>query len=79
MTWLEIINELGGGLQGLLLGGAGFIIWQFWRKINELQDKRIEDMQRYNDALRDLGQDSVAAVTAATAAVEALTQEVRNG
>ncbi|WP_417261694.1 hypothetical protein [Celeribacter sp.] len=48
-----IITELGGGLPAAVIVALAAAVWALWKRVNELQDKRVADGQRYSDKMHE--------------------------
>jgi predicted negative regulator of RcsB-dependent stress response len=62
------------GLQGVIIFALAWVCWRLWGRVEQLQDKRVEDAQKLTDV--------IAANTASrdqhTEAIERLTDAIRN-
>ncbi|MCZ8098831.1 MAG: hypothetical protein O9972_13020 [Burkholderiales bacterium] len=45
-TSLLVAELLKFGLPGVLLIAAGLVIWRLWGRVEELQDRRVDDAQK---------------------------------
>lgn len=46
--WAPIIETLGGGLSAAVIFVLGLAVWALWKRVNELQDSRIEDHRNHS-------------------------------
>lgn len=53
MDWTSIISELGGGLPAVVIVALAYAVWVLWKRVVELQDKRVADGQRYSDKMHE--------------------------
>lgn len=47
MDLTAIISELGGGLAAVVVAVLGVAVYGLWRRLQEVQDKRIEDQKEH--------------------------------
>lgn len=48
---LEIVREIGGGLNGVVIVGLAFTVWTLWKELRAQYDKRLEREREHSEQI----------------------------
>jgi hypothetical protein len=70
MDWPAIIAEIGGGLPAVVIVALGWLYWNSQRRVNEIQDARLNDVREHGRELREVSDNATAAINGIARIVE---------
>ena len=70
----SVIQEIGGGLNAVVIVALGLAVIMLWRRLNEVQDSRLADMREANAQHASLSREMAKSLDALT---DAMRKEAR--